>query len=129
VPLGTDAAGKVTTAPAVVQADVATYDGSNLSGNTAKALDSLERAIEEHGECAPDGSAGFPDRVVTVTRDQWRTQFYADAKAKEPSVEDNTLKQRFTRATCELVEKQEMVNAVGDRVWPSGTSGTCTGTS
>jgi hypothetical protein len=44
-------------------------------------------------------------------------------------VPDNTLKQRFTRATAELVEKQEMVNAVGERVWLSGTSGTCTGTS
>jgi hypothetical protein len=129
VPLGSDPDGKVTTAPVVVQADVVTNDGSNLKGNTAKALDSLERAIEEHGECPPDGSHGFADGVVTVTRDQWRMQFYADARVKEPNVEDNTLKQRFTRATSELVEKQEMVNAVGDRVWLSGTSGTCTGTS
>jgi hypothetical protein len=89
----------------------------------------LERAIEEHGECPPDGSHGFPDGVVTISRDQWRAQFYNDAKAKEPKVEDNTLKQRFTRATSELVEKQGMVNAVGERVWLSGTSGTCTGTS
>jgi hypothetical protein len=128
VPLGTDADGNVTDAPVVVQADVVTCDGSNLKGNTAKAFDSLERAIEEHGECPPDGPAGFPDGVVTASRDQWREQFYADAKVKEPDVPDNTLKQRFTRATTELVEKLELVNALGDRVWLSGTSGTCTGT-
>jgi hypothetical protein len=83
VPVGADADGKLTTAPVVVQADVVTSDGSNLKGNTAKAMDALELAIEEHGECPPDGSVGFPDGVVTVTRDQWREQFYADAKAKQ----------------------------------------------
>jgi hypothetical protein len=120
VALGTDADGKPTTAPVVVQADVVVCDGSNLKGNTAKALESLERAIQEHGEVPPDGSVGFPDGVPTVTRDQWRGQFYGDAKAKEPNVPDNTLKQRFTRATVDLIES-ERVAATGERVWLSGT--------
>jgi hypothetical protein len=43
VPLGTDADGKVTTAPEVVQVNVVTNDGSNLKDNSTKALESLER--------------------------------------------------------------------------------------
>ena len=46
-----------------------------------------------------------------------------DAKAKEPNVPENTLKQRFTRATGDLLES-ERVAATGERVWLSGTSGT-----
>jgi hypothetical protein len=116
VTLGTDADGKPTTAPVVVQADVVTNDGSNLKGNTAKALDSLERAIDEHGECPPDGSVGFPDGVATVTRDQWRDQFYADVKAKEPAIADATLRQRCTRAAGELLTAKQTA-AVGERCW------------
>jgi hypothetical protein len=50
VALGTDADGNVTDAPVVVKVDAAKQDGSNLKGNTAKALDALERAIEQHGD-------------------------------------------------------------------------------
>jgi hypothetical protein len=114
VTLGTDADGKPTTAPVVVQADVAVCDGSNLKGKTAKAMDALELAIEEHGEVPPDGSVGFPDGVATVTRDQWRDQFYADVKAKEPAIADATLRQRFTRASGELLAADQTV-AVGER--------------
>jgi AAA domain len=116
VALGTDTDGKPTTAPVVVQADVVVCDGSNLKGNAAKAMDALERAIEQHGECPPDGSIGFPDGVATVTRDQWRDQFYADAKAKEPAIADAALRQRFTRASGELLAADQTV-AVGERVW------------
>jgi hypothetical protein len=116
IELGTDADGNVTEAPVVVQVDGAKHDGTNLKGNTGKALDSLERAIEEHGECPPDGSPGFPDGVVTVSRDQWRDQFYRDAKAKEPNVEDNTLRQRLLRARTELIEAKQ-VAATGERCW------------
>jgi len=118
IALGSDAEGKPTTAPVVVQADVAISDGSNLKGNTAKALDSLERAIAEYGKCSPDCSPGLPDGVET--RDQWRVQFYADAKVKEPAIPDNTLKQRFTRATGDLIES-ERVAVSGERCWISGT--------
>ncbi|MGY3108560.1 AAA family ATPase [Bradyrhizobium sp. LM6.9] len=59
VELGTDSDGNVTTAPVVVQVDPAKHDGSNLKGNAGKAFDSLERAIQEHGQCAPDGSSSL----------------------------------------------------------------------
>ncbi|MDH2354894.1 AAA family ATPase [Bradyrhizobium sp. SSUT112] len=117
VELGTDADGNVTTAPVVVQVDGAKHDGSNLKGNTAKALDSLRRAIQEHGQCAPDGSPGFTDGVPTASRDEWREQFYADARAKEPDLKDATLRSRFNRAIEELVDKAESVETVGDRFW------------
>ena len=117
VALGTDDDGKVTTAPVVVQTDVVTSDGSNLKGNSAKAFDSLERAMREHGECPPDGSPGFPEGVMTVSRDQWRDQFYTNAKAKEPDIKENTLRSRFNRAIEELVDKEERVETVGERFW------------
>ena len=53
------------------------FDVTKLKGHTAKAFGSLERAIEANGECPPDG---FPDGVCTVSRDQWRDQFYADTQ-------------------------------------------------
>lgn len=67
VELGTDEDGNVTDAPVVVQVAGAKLDGSNLKGNTGKALDALQRAIEEHGETPPDGSPGFPDGIVTAS--------------------------------------------------------------
>jgi len=69
-----------------------------------KAFDSLERAIDEHGECQPDG-------VVTDTRDQWRDRYYTDTRAKEPKLADATLRQRFTRATAELLTARRIVTA------------------
>ncbi len=119
VALGTDAEGKITTAPVVVQADAVTNDGSNLKGNSTKALESLERAIEEHGECPPDGSPGFADGVATVTREQWRAQFYADARAKEPKAPDDTLRKRFNRSIQELIDAKKICN-VGEWFWTAG---------
>ncbi len=122
VTLGADAEGRVTTAPVVIQADAAKTDGSNLKGNSSKALESLERAIEEHGECPPDGAPGFPDGVKTVSRDQWREQFYADARNREPKVADGTLRKRFNRAIADLT-KAKQIETVGERVWIAGHSG------
>jgi hypothetical protein len=68
----------------------------------------------------PDGSPGFPDDVVTVTRDQWRDRFYADVKVKEPAVTDNTLRQRLSRARTELIDA-EKVDATGERCWITAT--------
>jgi hypothetical protein len=114
--LGTDADGKVTTAPVAVQADAVTYDGSNLKGQSAKALESLERAIEERGERPPHGSPGFPDGVVTVTREQWRERFYADTRAREDKVTEDTLRKRFNRAILDLgTEKQ--LETTGEWFW------------
>jgi hypothetical protein len=117
VELGADGDGNVTTAPVVVQADAAKQDGSNLKGNTAKALESLKRAIEAHGECPPNGSPGFEDDVPTVTRDQWRDQFYADTRVKESEIPESTLRSRFNRAIDELVNNGEQVGAAGERFW------------
>jgi hypothetical protein len=47
VAVGTDEDGNVTTAPVVIQAKTTTSDGSR--SHTEKALESLERVIEEHG--------------------------------------------------------------------------------
>lgn len=116
VELGTDADGNVTDAPVVVQVDGSKHDGSNLKGNTGKALDALQRAIQEHGETPPDGSPGFPDGVVTASRDQWRNQFYADVRAKEPAIKEGTLRQRFNRVIGELIDSSQ-VEATGERCW------------
>jgi AAA domain len=113
IPLGTDADGKITTAPVVVQVDVVPSDGSNLKGSAAKALESLERAIDEDGVCPPDGSPGFPDGVVTVTRDQWRERFYADTRAAEAKVTEDTLRKRFNRAIADLTTAKQ-ITAVGE---------------
>jgi hypothetical protein len=120
IALGTDAEGNVTTAPVVVQVDtVKPFDGADLKGNTAKALDSLERAIEAHGECPPDGSPGFPDGVCTVSRDQWRERYYADAKATQPKTADDALKRSFNRSVSDLTAKGR-IKTVGERVWIAG---------
>jgi|SRR5712664_170674 len=116
VALGTDAEGKITTAPVVVQVDAVKHDGSNLKGNSVKALDSLERTIEEQGECPPAGSPGFPDGVVATTRDAWRNRFYADAIAKEPKATEDTLSKRFRRAVVELTDSSK-VGSSGQWFW------------
>jgi AAA domain len=119
VPLGTDADGKVTTAPVVVPSDVVTFDGSNLKGQSAKALESLERSIEEHGECPPDGSPGFPDGVMPVNREQWRERFYADTRARDANVTDDTLRKRFNRAIMDLTTAKQL-ETVGEWFWIAG---------
>src|SRR5882724_1897293 len=112
VALGTDAEGKITTAPVVVQVDAVKH----LKGNSVKALDSLERTIEEQGECPPAGSPGFPDGVVATTRDAWRSRFYADAIAKEPKATEDTLSKRFRRAVVELTDSSK-VGSSGQWFW------------
>jgi hypothetical protein len=120
VPLGTDADGNVTTAPVVVPADIVPdFDVTKLKGNAAKAFDSLERAIEAHGECPPDGSRGFPSGVVTANREHWREQFYADAKAKQPKAPDDTLRKSFNRSIQELMDAKKICN-VGEWFWIAG---------
>jgi hypothetical protein len=116
VALGTDADGNITTAPIVVQADTTVSDGSNMKGSRAKAFEALERAIEQQGECLPDGSPGVPDGTIIVIRDQWRERFYADVKVKEPTVVEATLRQRFTRATADLLDAGQIA-VTGDQYW------------
>jgi hypothetical protein len=52
VAVGTDEDGNVTTAPVVIQAKTTTSDGTR--SHTEKALESLERVIEEHGQRVPE---------------------------------------------------------------------------
>ena len=117
VEVGRDAAGKPTMAPVVVHADVVPdFDVTKLKGHTAKVFNSLERAVEQVGECPPDGSPGFPEGVVTVSRDEWRDRYYADTRIKEPKILDAALRQRFTRATGDLL-KAGKYGGVGEKVW------------
>ncbi|WP_456664699.1 AAA family ATPase [Bradyrhizobium sp. LB13.1] len=116
VELGTDSDGNVTTAPFVVQVDAAKHDGSNLKGNAGKALESLKAAIEADGESPPAGSPGFPEGVLAVTRDAWRSRFLADAWAKEAKAAEDTLSKRFRRALVELTEGNK-VGSSGQWFW------------
>jgi hypothetical protein len=117
ISLGTDADGGVTTAPVVVQVEaVASFDISSLKANSAKALESLERTIEEHGESPPEGSPGFPDGVVMVTRDRWQARYYADAREKQPNLTDDTLRKRLGRAIEDLV-KIKKIGTTGQWFW------------
>ncbi len=117
VSLGTDADGKITTAPVVVQIEaVRANDGSNMKGNAAKALDSLRAVIDEEGQTPPEGSPGFPDGVVMVTRDRWRERFYKDALVKEPKATEDALSRRFRRAATELKDGGG-IGECGQWVW------------
>jgi hypothetical protein len=65
----------------------------------------------------PRRLAGIPEGVETASRDQWREQFYAATKAKEPDIKETTLRSRFNRAIEELVDKEGTVETVGERFW------------
>ena len=53
---------------------------------------------------------------MTVSRDEWRDQFYADTKVKEPAIMDDTLRTRFNRAIGELVKSQQ-IGTLGKWFW------------
>jgi hypothetical protein len=119
VALGTDADGKITTAPVVIKVDSSADDGSTMKTQTAKALESLEQAIEEHGQRVPDKSSGFPDDTVAVPPDTWRDCYYVDCRAREPKVADDTLSKRYRRAVRELIESKK-VGRTGEWNWKKG---------
>jgi hypothetical protein len=116
VAVGTDADGNVTSAPVVVQATITMADGSNLKSHTAKALEALEQAITEHGQRVPDKSPGFPDGTVAVPPDTWRDRYYADCRARESKVADDTLSKRYRRAVRELIDAKQ-VGRTGEWNW------------
>jgi hypothetical protein len=118
VELGTDPDGNVTTAPVVVQVDAVPCktDGSNLTGNAAKAFKSFELALAEHGQLRPEGAHGFPDGLTVVSRDRWQDQFYSDARAREDKVTEDTLSKRFRRAIVDLVKSQQ-IGTLGQWFW------------
>jgi hypothetical protein len=116
VTLGTDAEGKVTTAPVVVQVDIVTSDGSNLTGNAGKAFKSFELALAEHGQLSPDGAHGFPEGLTVVSRDRWQDQFYSDIRTMEAEIAEDTLSKRFRRAIGDLV-KSRQIGTLGQWFW------------
>jgi hypothetical protein len=117
VELATDEDGNVTTAPVLVPVDtVKPFDGADLKGNTAKALDSLRAVIDEDGQQPPVGSSGFPEGVVVASRGAWRNRFYKDAWAKAPKATEDALSKRFRRAEPELKEAGK-ISACGQWVW------------
>jgi AAA domain len=116
VALGTDEDGTVTTAPVVVQSETTIEDGSNLKSHTAKALESLEQAVAEHGQRVPDKSPGFPDGTVAVPSDTWRDCYYADCRARDPKVTDETIGKRFRRAVRLLIDDRK-VGRTGEWNW------------
>jgi hypothetical protein len=78
-----------------------------------KALVALARAIREHGVIIIDDTAGFPDDVLTISKEQWRAEFEADDKRGGDSC-----RKAFTRAVKNTTEKA-LVNARNDRFWPA----------
>jgi hypothetical protein len=116
VAVGTDEDGNVTTAPVVAQVETSKDDGSNLKSHAAKAMESLEQAIEEHGQRVPDKSSGFPDGTVAVPPNTWRDRYYADCRAREPKVANDTLSKRYRRAVRELIDGKK-VGRTGEWNW------------
>jgi hypothetical protein len=80
------------------------------------ALESLERAIEEHGQRVPDGTQSFPNGAMIVPPDTWRDCYHADCRARESKVADDTLSKRFWRAVRELTESNQ-VGRIGEWNW------------
>jgi hypothetical protein len=140
VSLGLDEDGNETTAPVAVLFKVtpagltATIDGgSNLRGESATAFESLRDVLDgDGGEASPPGPPGFPDGVLTVTRDAWRNRFYADVLAKEPNIDNEARRKRVPAYVREAVRcrprsrhwrKDLAAVAAGQR-----DNGTCPGT-
>ncbi|MCP3412738.1 helicase RepA family protein [Bradyrhizobium brasilense] len=115
VEIAKDDDGEPTTAPIVVA-------GESLATKLAKrhetqnVLAALQRSIADEG-VEPEG-ASFPDNVLVVTDKQWRQAYYET----QPSVAQETLKKRFTRAKKSLIEKGT-VGSVGMWVWPTDETG------
>ena len=117
VEIAKDEEGEPTTAPVVVAGE---SGATKLAkGHDAQSvLAALQRAVSDDG-VEPDGTA-FPDNILVVTEKQWRHAYYET----QPSVAQDTLKKRFTRAKKSLIEKGA-VGSVGVWVWPIDENGTC----
>jgi hypothetical protein len=102
--------------PVVTQADTTVGDGSKLKSHPDKALESLERAIEEHGQRVPDGTPSFPDGAMIVPPDTWRDCYYADCRAREPNVADDTISKRFRHAVRQLTDGKQVAR-IGEWNW------------
>jgi archaellum biogenesis ATPase FlaH len=124
---GVDASGRDVTVPCLTPSDTPedggppyTFDkaGPKLTAAEKDALaarTALAKAIEEHGVLIVDDAAGFPDGVITVSKDQWRAVFKAeDTSCRSP----DALRIAFNRALKTTIETGQ-VNARNDHFWPS----------
>lgn len=115
VEVGTDESGEPTMAPVVVPAeDMAAGFVANLKGYAASAMDALLAAVADEG-VEPDGPQ-FPDDILVVSEDAWRSRFYAMFSGTST----NTLKQRFARAKAPMLASGA-VRQSGEWFWPGGT--------
>jgi hypothetical protein len=126
---GTDASGRDLTVPYLTLPDMPgdggrqfTFSkhtgGPKLSAaekDVLAAHTALANAIEEHGVIIVDDAVGFPDGVVSVSKEQWRAAFEAeDASGRTP----DALRMAFNRALKTAIETGQ-VNDRNDHFWPS----------
>ncbi|RWN58739.1 AAA family ATPase [Mesorhizobium sp.] len=115
VELGRDKDGEPTTAPVVMQAKETKLTSGTLKGYKGDVLKALAQAVEGHG-IEPDGDA-FPDGVLVVDEQTWRTEFYASRDSTNPAAAETARKQ-FQRAPKALVDEGH-VNNIGLWFWPA----------
>jgi hypothetical protein len=53
---------------------------------------------------------------MIVPPDTWRDRYYADCRAREPKVADDTISKRFRRAARELTESKQ-IGRTGEWNW------------
>ncbi|TJV27674.1 MAG: AAA family ATPase, partial [Mesorhizobium sp.] len=115
VELGRDEDGEPTTAPVVMQEKETKLTSGTLKGYKGDVLKALAEAVERHG-IEPDGDA-FPDGVLVVDEQTWRTEFYASRDSTNPAAAETARKQ-FQRAPKALVDEGH-VNNIGLWFWPA----------
>lgn len=120
VEIGRDEEGEPTTAPVVVatNGEAGKLTSGIMKGYRGDALAALTAAIEKHG-IEPEGDA-FPDDVMVVDEQTWRTEFYNSRDTSNASGAETARKQ-FQRAPRQLVESGH-VNNIGLWYWPSGAT-------
>jgi hypothetical protein len=114
VQIGVDEDGEPTTAPVVEAAVEIKLTSGGLKGYKGDVLRALSVAIEKYG-IEPDGDA-FPEGVLVVDEQTWRTAFYASRDTTDTSASETARKQ-FQRAPKDLIEAGH-VNRIGLWYWP-----------
>lgn len=115
VEIGVDEDGEPTTAPVVVKSTDVKITSGTLKGYKGEILDALRRAVEKSG-IEPEGDS-FPDDVLVVDEQTWRTEFYSSRNTTDPGPAETARKQ-FQRGPRALVEAGH-VNQIGLWFWPA----------
>ncbi|RWP19243.1 MAG: hypothetical protein EOR00_09040 [Mesorhizobium sp.] len=113
--LGRDEDGEPTTAPVVAPAKDIKLTSGTLKGYKGDVLAALVAAIEKNG-IEPEGDS-FPDDVLVVDEQTWRTEFYLSREDDNPSAAETARKQ-FQRAPKSLLDDGH-VNNIGLWYWPA----------